>query len=92
MSSEPFSLFACLVVNPITVDKFAFPLIACWRVRRQTLCRFQIKALSVDERVGALCRDFGKVHLGLTVGFLLFWYSVVCAVESLSLFDLLFIS
>ena len=51
-----------------------------------------LKDLSIDERVGAWRRVFGQAHRDITVGFLLLRYSVVCTVESLSLFYLLFIS
>ena len=46
---------ACLVVNPITVGNFAF-LFKRTPVGRnplQTLWRFQLKDLSIDEMVGA---------------------------------------
>ena len=33
---------------------------------------------------------FGQAHRGLSVGFILFLYSVVCTLESLSLFYLAF--
>ena len=41
----------CLVVNPITVGNFAF-LFNCTPVG-QTLWRFRLKELSIDEMVGA---------------------------------------
>ena len=66
--------------------------IACGRVGPQTLWRFQLQDLSIDERVRACWCVCGRAHRGLFVGFLLPRYSVVCTVESLSLFDLLFIS
>ena len=44
---------ACLVVNPIMVGNFAF-LFNCRLVGRiQTLRRFRLKDLSIDELVGA---------------------------------------
>ena len=46
---------ACLVLNPITVGNFAFSLIACWWVGLQTLWRFWLKYLSIDEMVRAWC-------------------------------------
>ena len=42
---------ACLVVNPITVGNFAFLFFASWRVGPQILRHFQLKYLSLDERV-----------------------------------------
>ena len=66
-------------------------LIACQWVALQTLWRFRLKDLSIDEMVGAWC--FGCwAHRGLPVGFLLLPYSVLFTVESLSLLYLLIIS
>ena len=80
---------ACLVVNPITVGNFAFPLIALRLVVLQNLWWFH---LSIDEMVGARCFGCCQAHWGLPVGFLLLQYSVLCTVESLSSLYLLFIS
>ena len=44
---------ACLVVNPIAVDNFAFLLNARRWNEPWTLRRFRLKYLSIDERVGA---------------------------------------
>ena len=76
----PFNVFqqtVCLVVNPITVGKFAF-FFNCTPVglTSDSLWRFRRKDLSIDE----IWR----------CGFLLLWNSVLCTVESLSLLYLLF--
>ena len=65
-------------------------LIARWWVGLQTLWRFRLRL--IDEMVGALCFGCCQAHRSLPVGFLLLQYSVLCAVESLSLLYLLFIS
>ena len=57
----------------------------------QTLLRFQLKYLSIDEMVGALCFGCCQAHRGLPVEFLLLRYSVFTA-ESLPLLYLLFIT
>ena len=75
-----------------SVDILQSSLIAHQRAGPQALWRFRLKDLSVDERVWAWCRVFGQAHQGLNVGFILLQYSLVCNVESLSLFYLLFIS
>ena len=62
------------------------------RKLRGLLWRFQIKDLSIDERVWVWCCVCCQARQGLTVWFLLLWYSIVCSVESLSLFYLLFVS
>ena len=49
----------------------------------QTLWRFRLKDLSIDEMVGAWCFGCLSPHGGLPVGFLLLWYSVLFTVESL---------
>ena len=67
-------------------------LMARWQVGPQTLWQFRLNDLSMDERVGAWCCILGQAHRDLTVGFLLVRYSVVCTVESVSLFYILFIS
>ena len=83
---------ACLVVNPIMVGNFAF-LFNCTPVGRlQTLWRFLLKDLSIDEMVGAWCFGCCQAHRGLPIGFLLLRYSVLFTVKSLSLLYLLFIS
>ena len=74
---------ACLVVNSISVGNSAF-LFKCTLASR-TSC-----SMSIDEMVWTPC--CGRGHLGLTVGFLLLRYSVLCTVESLSLIYLLFTS
>ena len=71
---------------------FLSSLIARRLVGPQTLCRFQLKDLSIYGRVGTCCCVCGQAHRGLTVSLLLLLYSVLCTVESLSLFYLLFIS
>ena len=43
----------CLVVNPITVGNFAFLFIARRWVELQTIWRFRLKDLSIDEPEGA---------------------------------------
>ena len=58
----------------------------------QTQWWFQHKDLSIDERVGAWFCVCCWAYWYFTVWFILFRYSVVCTVESLSLFHLLFIS
>ena len=97
--SGPYSInvlqqTACLVVNPITVGNFAF-LLNCTPVGvrlagLQTLWRFWLKDLSIDEIVGAWCFVCCQHHQGLPVWFLLLRYSVLFTVESLSLLYLLF--
>ena len=67
-------------------------LIACRWVGLQTLWRFRLKDLSIDEMVGAWCFGCYQVHWGLPVGFRLLRYSVLFTVESLSLLSLLLIS
>ena len=67
-------------------------LIARQWVGLQTLWRFLLKDLSFDEMVGAWCFGCCQAHQVLPVGFLLLRYSFLCAVESLSLLYLLFIS
>ena len=67
-------------------------LIARWWVGLQTLWRFWLKNLSIDEMVGSWCFGCCQAHQGLSVWFLLLWFSVLCIVESLSLLYLLFIS
>ena len=66
-------------------------LIAHRWVGLQTLWRFRLKDLSIDEMVRAWCFGCCQAHQGLPVGFLLLRYSVLCTVESLSLLHLLFI-
>ena len=56
-------------------------------VRLQTLWRYRLKDLSIDEMIGAWCIG---VYRGLPVGFLLLWYSVLLTVVALSLLYLLF--
>ena len=65
---------------------------ACRWVGLQTLWRFWLKGLSIDEMVRAWCFGCCQAHRGLPVGFLLLRYSVLFTVESLSLLYLLFIS
>ena len=64
-----------------------------WRrwVRLQTLWRFQLKDLSIDEMVGAWCFGCCMAHRGLPVGFLLLRYSVLYTDECLSLLYLLYV-
>ena len=69
-----------------------FSLIARRWFGLQTLWRFRLKDLSSDEMVGAWCFGCLSGPLGLPIGFLLRWYSVLFTVESLSLLYLLFIS
>ena len=64
-------------------------LIARWWVGLQTLWRFWLKDLAIDEMVGA-CFGCCHAHLGLPVGYHLLRYSVLSTVESLSLLYLLF--
>ena len=52
-------------------------LIACGWVGLQTLWRFGLKYLSIDEMVGAWCFGCCQAHRGLPVGFLLLRYSVL---------------
>ena len=80
------------MVNPITVGDLAFLFNCTPGVARQTLWRFRLKDLSIDELVGAWCFGCCQAHQGLPDGFLLLQYSVLFAVESLSLLYLLFIS
>ena len=61
-------------------------------VRLQTLWRFTLRDLYIDEMVGAWCFGCCQAHRGLPSGFLLLRYSVLFTVESLSLLYLLFIS
>ena len=58
----------------------------------QTLWRFPLKDLSIDEMVRAWCFGCLSGPPGLPVGFLLLQYSVLFTVETLSLLYLLFIS
>ena len=67
-------------------------LIARRWVGLQALWRFRLKALSIDEMVGAWCFCCCQAYQGLSVGFLLLQYSILFTVESLSLLYLLFIS
>ena len=55
-------------------------LIARRWVGLQTLWRFQLKDLSIDEMVGAWCFGCCQTHRGLPVGFLLLRYSVLFTV------------
>ena len=64
-------------------------LIARTWVGLQTLWRFRLKDLSVDEMLGAWLLGCCQAHRDLLVGFLLFRYSVFCTVEALSLLYLL---
>ena len=83
----------CRTVYLLLKDLPCFPLkLHAGGIRPQTIWRFWIKDVSVDERVGACSCVFGQAHQGLTVEFPLLEYSVVCTFESLSLFYLLFIS
>ena len=52
-------------------------LIARRWVGLQTLWRFWLKDLSIDEMVGAWCFGCCQAHRGLPVGFLLLRYSVI---------------
>ena len=79
---------ACLVVNPITVGKLISSWIARPWVGLQTLWRFRLKDLYIDEMVGAWC--FCQTHQGIPVRFLLLRYSVLFTVEYLSLLYLHF--
>ena len=67
-------------------------LIASLWVGLQTLWRFRLKDLSIDEMVGAWCFGCCQAHRELYVGFFWFRYSVLFIVESQSLLHLLFIS
>ena len=83
---------ACLVVNPITVGNFAFPLIARQWIGLQTLWRFRLKDLSIDEMVGAWYFGCLSGPPGFTC-----WISFApvfsfFTVESLSLLHLLVLS
>ena len=63
-------------------------------IRQHILRRLGLHYLPLSHKPNARPDDFGQVHQGLhvIVGFLLIQYSVVCTVESLSLFHLLFMS
>ena len=72
-------------------------LLSCLIARRwvglQTLWRFQLKDLSIDEMIGAWYFGCCQAHQGLPVGFLLLrysCYSVLCTVESLSFYILIY--
>ena len=67
-------------------------LIACWWVGLQTIRRSRLQDLSINEMVVAWCFGCCQAQLGLPVGFLLLWYSVLFTVESISLLYLLLIS
>ena len=67
-------------------------LIACRLVGLQTLWRFRLKDLSIDEMVGPDTLAVCRTHGGLPVGFLLLRYSLLFTVESLSLLYHLVIS
>ena len=67
-------------------------LIARWWVELQTLWRFRLKDLFIDEMVGVWCFGCCKAYWRLPVGFLLLQYSVLFTVESIYLLYLLFIS
>ena len=71
---------------------FLSSLIARRWVGLQTLWRFRLKDLSIDEMVVAWCSGCCQAHQVLLIGFLLLRYSVLFTVESLSLLYLLFIS
>ena len=58
----------------------------------QTLWRFRLGDLSIDEMVGPDALAVCRAHRGLPVGFLLPRYSVLFTAESLSLLHLLVIS
>ena len=73
---------ACLVVKPITVGNFAF-LFNCTRVG---LTSDSMTVPTIDERAVAGSCVCCQAHRGLTVGFPLLRYSVVCTYGSLSLF------
>ena len=68
-----------------------FSLIARWWVGLQTLWRFRLKDLPIDEMVGAWCFGCCQAHTGLPFGSLLLRYSVLFTIESLSLLYLFFI-
>ena len=76
--SRLVTLHSSLIVHPL--------------VGLQTLWRFWLKDLSIDDMVGAWCFGCCQAHQGLPVGFLLLRYSVLFTVESLSLPYLLYIS
>ena len=62
--------------SELQLDKAPGPLV----LTPQTLWRFRLKNLSVHERVW--WHAVGLVHQGLTLGFPLLQYSVVCNIES----------
>ena len=70
------------MVNPIMVCNFAF----LYDCTPAGVWHFSLKYLSINERVWALCCVYSCAHWGLTVGFVLLRYSVVCTVESLYFF------
>ena len=86
---------ACVVVNPITVDNFAFCFAFSSLIEHQ---RSDVRLYDIsDLKTYISTRGLGPdvlslAQLGMTVGSLLHQYSVVCAVESLALFYFLFIS
>ena len=81
-----------LVVNPINVGNLAFLWNCTPVVAPKALWLFRLKYVSIDGMVWAWCCVCCRSHRALTVGLFLLRYSVVCTVESLSLFYLLLIS
>ena len=77
------------MVNPLTVDNFAF-LFYCTPVGDFRLCDSSDLMTYVLMGLDALA--VCQTHMSLPVRFLLFWHSVSFTVESLSLLYLLFIS
>ena len=67
-------------------------LITSWWAGLQTLWRFWLKDLPIDEMVGPDALAVCLAHRGLPIGFLLLRYSVLFTVESFSLLYLLVIS
>ena len=89
-----FALYTCtqVLLTNFTCSRLAYYDDSGGRKLGGLLWRFQFKDLSINERVWAWCCVCCQAHQGLTVWFLLLRYSVVCSVESLSLFYHLFIS
>ena len=83
---------AYFVVNPIMIGNFAIPFNFTLVGRTADSMIIQFKDLSIDEIVWARCFGCCQAHGGLPIRFLLFLYSVLCTVESLSLLYLPFIS
>ena len=79
---------ACVVVNPITVNKFA-SLFGCTPAGRASDSITAPALRLLSKSVGALCSGSGRAHRSPTVGFVLlqhFSYFLFCVVSFLYCF------